>query len=414
MSAAQLQARAPLFTFVPSEPPACVGVKVVGSDVTRRVLPWVPVRQWVLTVPYRLRYRLAWNHGLSRAVLRVYTRVLLGVYARGAGARGVPGGRTGSVTVLQRAGGALNANLHFHTLVLDGVFTEGPGGALAFHPAPAPSDAEVAAALATIRHRVQRLLVRRGLEPGDDATGPADRLADESPVLAGIVGASVQGRVALGSRAGARVRRLGDERDTAAVTSRGPRQAHLEGFDLHANVWVSAHDRAGLERLSRYVLRPPFAQERLRRRSDGRVALELKTAWHDGTRELVFEPLEFLERLAAMTPRPETNLLICHGVLAPHGAVTLCILSSNTWNLEGVPIAAVTSWATMATLHHVLCGGANGVGVEHCRIKLPGGTRHHLRGFEEATRDEPSNHPRLLEFPKSLARLECALGELAC
>ena len=38
--------------------------------------------------------------------------------------------------------------------------------------------------------------------------------------------------------------------------------------------------------------------------------------WHDGTRELVFEPLEFLERLAAMTPRPETNLLICHGVLA--------------------------------------------------------------------------------------------------
>ncbi|MBI3104604.1 MAG: transposase [Candidatus Rokubacteria bacterium] len=83
---------------------------------------------------------------------------------------------------------------------------------------------------------------------------------------------------------------------------RGPRQAHLEGFDLHANVWVSANDRAGLEPLCRYVLRPPFAQERLRLRSDGRVALELKTAWHDGTRELVFEPLEFLERLAAMTP----------------------------------------------------------------------------------------------------------------
>jgi hypothetical protein len=41
------------------------------------VLPWVPVRQWVLTVPYRLRYQMAWNHGLSRAVLRVYTRVLL-------------------------------------------------------------------------------------------------------------------------------------------------------------------------------------------------------------------------------------------------------------------------------------------------------------------------------------------------
>ena len=300
--------------------PSCGGRRMTerAAHLVDAVLPWVPVRQWVLTMPYRLRYQMAWNHGLSRAVLRVYTRVLLGVYARGTRARGIDGGQTGMVTALQRAGGALNTNLHFHTLVLDGVFTEAPGGALAFHPAPGPSDVEVAAALATIRHRVQRLLVRHGLEPADDATGPADRLADESPVLAEIVGASVQGRVALGSRAGARVRRLGDARDTAAaVTSRGPRQAHLDGFDLHANVWVSAHDRAGLERLARYILRPPFAQERLRLRNDGRVALELKTAWHDGTRELIFEPLEFLERLAAMTPRPETNLLICHGVLAP-------------------------------------------------------------------------------------------------
>jgi hypothetical protein len=44
---------------------------------------------------------------------------------------------------------------------------------------------------------VQRLLVRRGLEPADEATGLADPLADESAMLAGIVGASVQGRVAL-------------------------------------------------------------------------------------------------------------------------------------------------------------------------------------------------------------------------
>jgi len=288
-----------------------------AAHLVDAVLPWVPVRQWVLTVPYRLRYQMAWDHGLSRAVLGVYARVLRDVYARGARERGLRDRRTGTVTVMQRAGSGLNVNLHFHTLALDGVFSEGDAGTIEFHPAPAPNDAEVAEALATIRHRVRRLLVRRGLEPGDDATGPADRLADESPVLAGIVGASVQGRVALGPRAGARVRRLGQAPDAEAVTSRGPRQAHLGGFDLHANVWVSANDRAGLERLCRYVLRPPLAQERLRRRSDGRVALELKTAWHDGTRELVFEPLEFLERLAAITPRPETNLLICHGVLAP-------------------------------------------------------------------------------------------------
>jgi hypothetical protein len=163
-----------------------------AAHLVDAVLPWVPVRQWVLTVPYRLRYQMAWNHGLSRAVLRVYTRVLLDVYARGARECGVPGGRTGSVTVMQRAGSGLNVNLHVHTLVLDGVFTEAPGGALALQPTPAPSDTEVAAALATIRQRVQRLLVRRGLEPGDDATGP-DPLADESPIMAGIVGPRCRG-----------------------------------------------------------------------------------------------------------------------------------------------------------------------------------------------------------------------------
>jgi len=133
------------------------------------------------------------------------------------------------------------------------------------------------------------------------------------------------------------VRRLGAGRDAAAVTSRGPRQAHLEGFDLHANVWVSANDRAGLERLCRYVLRPPFAQERLRLRSDGRVALELKMAWRDGTRELVFEPLEFLERLAAMTPRPETtcsSAMACW-LRAPGGA--------SAWSRTGATSGATAS-----------------------------------------------------------------------
>ncbi len=128
----------------------------------------------------------------------------------------------------------------------------------------------MAAALATIRHRVQRLLVRRGLEPGDDPTGRVDRLADEFPVLAGIVGASVQGRVALGPRAEARVRRLGHERDTAAVTSRGPRQAHLGGlpsfdlhqrqhsfdFSLHHRVLVAAYH----PRLSRHLLLHVFIE----------------------------------------------------------------------------------------------------------------------------------------------------------
>ncbi|MBI2493609.1 MAG: transposase [Candidatus Rokubacteria bacterium] len=82
--------------------------------------------------------------------------------------------------------------------------------------------------------------------------------------------------------------------------------------------------------------RPPVAQDRLRLTGDGRVRLALKTPWADGTSHLLFEPLEFLEKLAALIPRSRVNLVLYHGVLAPHGAVTLCILSSNARNHEGV------------------------------------------------------------------------------
>jgi Putative transposase len=103
-------------------------------------------------------------------------------------------------------------------------------------------------------------------------------------------------------------------------TARGPRQAQLGGFDLHANVRVPGRDRARLERLCRYMLRPPLAQERLRRRADGRVLVELRKPWRDGTTHLLLEPLELLEKLAALTLRPEAHLLLYHGVLAPHAA----------------------------------------------------------------------------------------------
>jgi hypothetical protein len=70
--------------------------------------------------------------------------------------------------------------------------------------------------------------------------------------------------------------------------------------------------------LARYVLRPPIAQERPTRTADGRVLLTLKAEWTDGTTHLLLEPVEVLERLAALTPRPRINLVLHDGVLAPH------------------------------------------------------------------------------------------------
>ncbi len=90
----------------------------------------------------------------------------------------------------------------------------------------------------------------------------------------------------------------------------GRRHAHVEGFDLHAAVAVRERDRAGLERLVRYILRPPVAQGRFALRDDGTIVLELPRVWADGTTHIVFEPTEFLERLVTLTPRPRINLIL--------------------------------------------------------------------------------------------------------
>jgi hypothetical protein len=162
------------------------------------------------------------------------------------------------------------------------------------------------------------LLQRHGLESDDAALSPPDPLAEASLALAGISRASVLGRIALGRRAGARVLRLGPEPDARWITAAGPRRAHLEGFDLYLSLPVPVDDRARLEQLCRYLLRPPVAQDRLSLTADGRVLVALKSAWADGTSHLLFEPLELLEKLAALIPRPRINLVLYHGVLAPH------------------------------------------------------------------------------------------------
>jgi putative transposase len=226
----------------------------------------------------------------------------------------------GTVPVIQRFGSGLNLNIHFHTLALDGVFAEAGDGTLEFHPAPPPADEEVGRLLVAVDRRLGRLLARQGLDPEAGESAPPDPLTEASASLAGMAGASALGRIALGPRAGGRVRRLGKDLGGTVPSARGPRQAQLGGFDLHANVRVPGRDRARLERLCRYMLRPPLAQERLRRRADGRVLVELRKAWRDGTTHLLLEPLELLEKLAALTPRPEAPLLLYHGVLTPHAA----------------------------------------------------------------------------------------------
>ena len=146
-----------------------------------------------------------------------------------------------------------------------------------------------------------------------------DPLFEEIPGLAQIQGASVVGRVATGPRAGRWVVRLGRDPRAEVVIGRGRRQAHQRGFDLHADTAVGEGERDRLERLCRYVLRPPLAGDALELTEDGKVLL--RRPWSDGTYAIRFEPSELLERLAAMIPRPRANQLIYHGAYAPRGVV---------------------------------------------------------------------------------------------
>lgn len=194
------------------------------------VLPDVAVRQWVLTLPHRIRYLLAWDHDLCRAVVAVYLRAVLGFLRRRARREGVVDGRSGAVAIIQRFGAALNLNVHVHALVLDGVFTRDESAGLTWRPSPGLSAEDVGLVLATVEVRLLRLLARRGLMGTDDGIEVADTWGDEAPALAGIAAASVQNVAALGWRAGARVRRCGAEFESGVAPTLGRCHARWGGL----------------------------------------------------------------------------------------------------------------------------------------------------------------------------------------
>jgi len=224
----------------------------------------------------------------------------------------------GGASRAQRArGSALNLNVHFHTLVLDGVYELVAGAPTRFVPLPPPDADEVARVLAGTARRISRVLEAR-------AEGDEDALAHDKPLLATLAAASLRTRIATGPDAGARWRRLGDRVepcDDGNDPDASPRVPQHEGMSLHAEVSVPSGDRQRLERLCRYVARPPLANDRLEERPDGRLALRLKTRWRDGTTHILMERHELLDRLVPLIPPPRAHQVRYHGVLAPCSSV---------------------------------------------------------------------------------------------
>jgi Putative transposase/Transposase zinc-binding domain len=279
------------------------------------VLPLQPVRQWVLSLPFALRYLLATRPDVVTQVLGIVYRAISGHLIRKAGLKRASAA-TGAVTLIQRFGSALNLNVHFHMLVLDGVYCRDVAqDRLQFVPVPAPSTAELKRLVQRMAERIGRSLERSGLITRDiENAYLAFDPGEEAPINA-LLGHSITYRIATGPREGQKVFTL----QTLPAEPAGPRRevAESSGFSLHAGIAAKASQRDKLEHLARYVSRPPVATERLSLTEGGQVRCALKTAYRDGTTHVIFEPEDFIARLAALVPKPRAHLTRYHGVFAP-------------------------------------------------------------------------------------------------
>jgi hypothetical protein len=317
--------------------PSCAGRRMaqMAAHFVEQVIPWVPTRQWVVSLPIPLRYWMAPSRELTATVHTIIRRTIGQYYVNQAMKRGATRAtvQPGSVTFLQRFGGSLNLNLHVHIIFLEGVYEDRTAQGLKprFRPQEPPTDAEVAAVLQKISRRVIRQLRKLGyLEAGMEDVVPTgyDPASDEDPELARTMAASVQQRVAFGERAGQRVRRIGsgfgDEGERLTLT--GTRCASVNGFSLHANTSIPAHRRDELERLLRYTARGAVTLERLDVNADGDLLYTFTRPWSDGTTGIKLSPLELLEKLAALVPLPRLHLVRYGGCLAPHSKLRAAII----------------------------------------------------------------------------------------
>jgi len=132
-----------------------------AAHLVDRVLPPAPYRQWVLSLPRRVRYLLVTRPELVNHVLQVFQRTLFNWQRHRARITGLTAPRPGSVTFIQRFGDALNLHLHFHSVLPDGVFCVGDEGSdVSFHSQQPPTLDELDELVRKLQLRINRKLVQ--------------------------------------------------------------------------------------------------------------------------------------------------------------------------------------------------------------------------------------------------------------
>lgn len=331
--------------------PRCTG-RVMAStakNLVNDVIPPVSVRQWVLSLPYKHRYHLAYDKRLNTKVLNCIIRAISTFYKKRAKFLYVNENyKTGSIAVIQRFGGALNLNTHFHILFMDGVFNEQD-----FFLPVIPQNEDIHKLVKTLKVRINKIFKKEGLSEEllpEEAAGEDKGKAYHQLSILNLVE---------DKKGFSKPLEVGKLYDPPFEEFKGNRVGYCEGFSLHANSKIPGHARGALEKMCRYILRGPLAKSRLERLDKGRVLLRLKTPYKSGTTHLVLTNDQFMSRLIALIPPKRMNLIRYFGVFGANHkkrkAVTRQAKDSGKGKLkekkEGKKKVYRTPWAQL--LKHV-------------------------------------------------------------
>jgi ribosomal protein S27E len=182
--------------------PSCGARRMVESAalLVDEVLPRLPMRQWVLSFPFQLRFLFASRPEVMSEVLGIVYRAIETHLIQQAGCIRAEA-RTGAVTLIQRFGSALNLNIHFHMLLLDGVYVIGRKS-LVFRSVCPPSPKVLELLVQIISQRVGRYLERQGLLVRDIENSYLALESTDASTMDDLLGHSISYRIAVGPHAG--------------------------------------------------------------------------------------------------------------------------------------------------------------------------------------------------------------------
>ncbi len=236
-----------------------------------------------IVLPKRLRYFVNRNPALAGEVCRALTRELSHYYSEVTDSPA--GAAPASIFIVQRFGSAVNLHVHLHGVVADGAFSLNDDGRLVFHPAPEP-DSE---AIRALTQRVQRRILKRMARIG---TVPKEAVEE---MLARPHG----------------------------------------GFSLDGKVRVEAADRAGLERILSYCLRPAVSLKRLRYDAHSARVFYRPIKRRPGDSDVLeWTPLALLKRLAPIIAPPRLNLVRYAGARGPRSRLRPMVRAAARQEIE--------------------------------------------------------------------------------